>query len=189
MKIKQGKVVKKQIKKNEHSIYELLPYKSQQLDNEEIIIVDKNGKCQAFLEVSPQALSGLNRQEQFALMQQFEGLERVYNADHSIISLMFPPHVEENIEYLTKQLNRWRAEGKMNKVRHVQKQLQKVRYVHKNQPAQQYYIVVYGDSPKEASENRRLIKQLGAEALGLHDVASDDLEKLIFKLNNMNTLI
>lgn len=185
MKLKQAKKKQTKIPKGQHSIYEVVPFK-RRVGN---IAVTKNETYISYLKVTPKNLGNLNRTEQEYIMRQFENLERTYDYDHAILSLMFPPNVTENVKFWTKMLQEARQQRNIAKIETCKRQLEKLAMVRRYKPNQEFYIVVYGDSLKEIQERKELLTRLGGNALGLKELSPEEFEEIQQKECNMSTEI
>lgn len=183
MKLKKSKKKKTAIPKGQHSIYEVVPFK-RRIKN---IAVTHNNRYISYLKVTPKNLGNLNGAEQYQMMHQFEILERTYDEDHAILSLMFPPNTTENVRFWTKMLQEARHQRNMAKVETCKRQLDKLTMVRRFKPNQEFYIVVYADSIKEMLERKELLIRLGGNALGLKELSDEEFEQVQFKECNMNT--
>lgn len=190
MKLKQTTKKNNKINKNEHSILELIQYKAfkQESNGIDHYIINSSGLYCEWFRIDPNHLAGLNDHERENLMWNFEQFERTFNDDHSIISLKFPPHVEENLKFWIKCLNEARKKGENQKVITCKNMIRKITWIKNNQPNQEFYLVIYGKTHKELIDNRRLLR-MWINVFGFHPLPKKDLTKIIFKMNNMNTLI
>ena len=183
MKLKRARKKKTSIPKGQHSIYEVVPFK-RRIKN---MAVTHNNKYISYLKVTPKNLGNLNGTEQYQMMHQLETLERTYDYDHAILSLMFPPNVNENVLFWTKMLQEARQQKDISKVTTCKRQLEKLSMVKRFKPNQEFYIVVYADSVKEMLERKELLIRLGGNALGLKELSEEEFEQVQFKECNMNT--
>ncbi|MEC2469376.1 hypothetical protein P9X10_32255, partial [Bacillus cereus] len=65
--------------------------------------------------------------------------------------------------------------------------LNRVLWVEKNLKELAFFIVVYGENEKELIKNVKDIKRYGGRQFDLQNMKAKEVEKLIFKLQNMNS--
>lgn len=185
MKIKTQKKKKMKVAKGHHSLYEILPFKRRVRN----VAVTRNNQYISYLKVTPRNLGNLSGVEQEQMMRQFENLERTYNEDHGILSLMFPPRIVENVQFWNKMLQEARQEQDMARIETCKKQLNKLAMIRRSRPNQEFYIVVYADSLGEMQKRKEQLIRLGGQALGLKELSEDEFEAIQAKELNMSTEI
>lgn len=167
MKVRNVKVKKQRVKKGEHSIYELLPFKYR---NEYGNVLMKDGSYVGFLKVIPQSLNSMNRFEREQAMETFNRLERIYDADHSILSLRFPPNIEAPLSYWNYMLNDARIKHDIPRIQSCQRQIRRMYDVSKKLPNQEFFFMLYADSENELEERKVQLRALGGKVLSLQEV-------------------
>ncbi|CAM4051012.1 hypothetical protein [Catellicoccus marimammalium] len=186
MKVRNVKVKKKRIKRGEHSIYEIVPFKCR---NENGNVMMKDGSYLGFLKVIPQSLNSMNMFERERAMETFNRLERIYDEDHSILSLRFPPNIEEPLSYWNRMLNEARNHHDLPRIQSCQRQIKRMYDVSKKLPNQEFFFMVYAESENELQERKVQLQALGGKVLSLQPVSKEEVDKLLFQLMNMNTVI
>ena len=191
MELKVGKVKTPSVPKGQHSILEIFPFKSQNITEDGLsYLVTTDNKYISWQRINPQNIRGLNRQDQNYIMSRLEFFEKVFNEEHSIVSLMFPANLEPQIKYATKCLNQARKNNELHKIQKIQATIRKFQWIQANQPNSEFYLVLYADSLSELRENIQSARRAGGvNMLGFNNLSMQDLEKIVYKLNNMNSTI
>lgn len=166
------------------SIIEDFPYKRM----EDSFLITKEDKYQAYLRLSTQNVFSLSEKEQTKLMDSLTTLLRVYVDCINLISLKFPPALETNIQFWQRHLISARSNGNMPQVISCQENLNKIFWVEKNLPELEFFVTVFGDTREDLESNIKLINRFSAE-LQLTELEAHEVEKIVFKLCNMNTEI
>lgn len=166
------------------SILEDFPYKRM----EDSFLVTKEDTYQAYLRISTQNVFSLSEKEQTRLMDSLTTLLRVYVDCLNIVSLKFPPALEKNIQFWQRHLIRARSEGNLYQSISCQENLNKLFWVEKNLPELEFFLMVFGETRDELEGNIRLINRFSSD-LSITYLTSYEVEKIAFKLCNMNTEI
>lgn len=74
----------------------------------------------------------------------------------------------------------------MPQVISCQENLNKIFWVEKNLPELEFFITIFGESKEDLESNIKLINRFSSE-LQLTELEPDEVEKIVFKLCNMNT--
>ncbi len=74
-------------------------------------MVKKNGRYLSFLKVTTRNINGLSASEQYQAMRHFENMLRIYEEEMSILSMMFPTNIDDNLVYWNRQLQLAREEN------------------------------------------------------------------------------
>ncbi|WP_288395129.1 hypothetical protein [uncultured Vagococcus sp.] len=164
------------------SILEDFPYKRM----EDSFLVTKEDKYQAYLRIATQNVFSLSEKEQTKLMDSLTTLLRVFVDCINIVSLKFPPALEKNVQFWQRQLISARSNGNMPQVISCQENLNKIFWVEKNLPELEFFITIFGESKEDLESNIKLINRFSSE-LQLTELEPDEVEKIVFKLCNMNT--
>lgn len=181
---KQKKVEKSALaKKGLTSMIEVFPYKRM----EDGFVVDVEEKYQAYLKIGTRNVYALSGSEQQTVMDHFTTLVRLYAEDISIISLMFPAGTESQQVFWRRHLLQARRRKNRAQIQACQEQLGRMLWIEQNLSNLDFYLIVYADSKKVLIEKVKDIKRNGGMSLNITDTEPEIVERILFKLNNMNT--
>lgn len=181
---------------NDVPFSDIFPYKRITKDG---YIVDRHDQYQAYLKVKTSDLVSMNNSDLNKVVSQLTSICRVYTEPVKIMSMTYLT------ETTTQQLF-WK--GKINKYRRILASnnlsnndqtrhetmlklaidnLRRVTWVEDNLTELTFFIVVYGKNQKEIETHVRDICRYGGKQFDLQKLRIDQLENIIFRLNNMNT--
>lgn len=164
-------------------VIELLPYK--RLEGN--FIVDRDDHYQAYLKIGTRNVFSLSWAEKTQLMNHLTTLVRLYADDLSILSLMFPAGTEPQQVFWNRKLMQARKERNHVQIKSCQEQIGRMLWVEKNLANLEFFLILYADNKQMMSDKVRDIKRNGGFNLEISDVGQEKIEKVLFKLNNMNT--
>lgn len=167
------------------SMIDLLNYKRM----EDGFVVDKKNHYQAYLKIGTRNVFSLSWSEKTLLMNHLTTLIRLYAEDLSILSLMFPAGTETQQLFWNRKLMQARKDRNSARIKSCQEQIGRMLWVEKNLANLEFFLILYADSKESMSEKVRDIKRNGGFNLDIEDVEPAVVEKVLFKLNNMNTEI
>ena len=178
-------VGRKRKKEENPSIQELVPIKEMIKGN----VVKKNGRFLSFLKVTTRNINGLSASEQYMAMRHFENMLRVYEEEMSILSMMFPTNIDDNLVYWNRQLQLAREERNPVRARIIREQISRLVWVEQELSNLEFYFIVYGKTEKELNLSKTILKRAGGSNLGIKDIPPKQIEQILIKLNNLNTPI
>lgn len=178
-------VGRKRNKGENPSIQELVPIKKMIRGN----VVKKNGRCLSFLKVTTRNINGLSASEQYQAMRHFENMLRIYEEEMSILSMMFPTNIDDNLVYWNRQLQLAREERNPVRARIIREQISRLVWVEQELSNLEFYFIVYGKTEKELNLSKTILKRAGGSNLGIKDIPPKQIEQILIKLNNLNTPI
>ncbi len=161
---------------------EIAPYK--RLDGQ--LVVDKNDEYQSFLRIQTQNVFGMTEEEQVQLLESLTTLCRVYIDSMSLLSMKFPPSIEAPLVFWQNKLLQARERRSAIQIKIAQDNIVKLYWVEKNLPDLEFYLIIYGKTKEECQANVKLAKRFSDYIL-MDDLSAENVEKIIFKLCNMNT--
>ncbi|WP_147809074.1 hypothetical protein [Bacillus sp. SH7-1] len=179
------------------SILDVSPYK--RIEKETGILVDKRDHLQVYLKVKTTDLYSMNEDDLRRYMNQLTSLCKVYHEPFKILSLTYSTETTEQQVYWKRMAVRF--QGRMNQ-EGVSKEQERVYYqryslaienlnralwVEKNLKELAFFIVVYGKDEKELVKNVKDMKRYGGRQFDLQNMRAQEVEKLIFKMQNMNS--
>lgn len=187
VKLKQAKGKnKRSLDKGEFpSVQEKIPFKRMDQDD----IVREDNSYMAFLKVSTQDINGLSAEEQYQAKRQLENLARIYDEDFSILSLMFPTNVDDNLRFWNKKLIEARIEQNLARIIICREQINRLMWVEQELSNLEFFFIVYGKTKKEISLAKTLLKRAGGSLLQIKDIDPSRTEKILYKLFNLNSTI
>lgn len=184
--VKANKIItkaKRKLGKDEpYSIQEIMPYK--RLEGSDIVKEDDT--YMVFMKIKTNNINGLSSDEQNRVMRQLENLNRVYDDELSIISMMFPTNLDDNISFWKKKLFQARQEKNIVRTKVCLEQINRLYWVEKELSNLEFFFILYGKTLNELIQAKQIIKRAGGALLGITDVSPEDTEKVLQKINNMN---
>lgn len=207
MKVAQNKKVKRQetgfldvlfssFKSNDLPIIDIMPYKS---ITKEGYLIDKQDEYQAYLKVRTTDLVSMNNSDLNRMISQLTSLCRVYLEPLKIISMTYSTETTEQQSYWKGRINTYRkmlvspnlSDKEIYRYEVMLKlaldNLRRVTWVEDSLSELTFFFVCYGKSKKEVESRVRDIFRLGGKQFDLQQVDKKNLEKILFRLNNMNT--
>lgn len=184
-------------KNTDASIVDVAPYK--RLERKTGILVDRKDNLQVYLKVKTTDLLSMNEGDLKRFMNQLTTLCRVYHEPFKVLSLTYSTETTEQQVYWKRMAVRFQGrmnrEGVTKEVERVWYQryslavenLNRVLWVEKNLKELAFFIVVYGKNEKELVKNVKDMKRYGGRQFDLQNMKAKEVEKLIFKLQNMNS--
>lgn len=184
-------------KNSDVSILDVSPYK--RIDKDTGILVDRRDDLQVYLKVRTTDLYSMNEDDLRRFMNQLTNLCKVYHEPFKILSLTYSTETTEQQVYWKRMAVRFQS--KMNR-EGVTKEEERVCYqryslavenlnrtlwVEKNLKELAFFIVVYGKNEKELVKNVKDMKRYGGRQFDLKNMKAKEVEKLIFKMQNMNS--
>lgn len=174
-------------KKRYLSILEKFPYKRIEKLGDLTTVVTKTDGYQVFLKIKTRNIYSISGGDQFQLMDSFNAFCRTYADDFCIYSLMFAANTNEGINFWTRKLQQ--AQERKNKMQTAicREQIMKIIWVSKNISNMEFYLALYASSMSDAADKVKLATWNGGAGIQLEVLNEDEVEKLLFKLNNMCT--
>ena len=142
-----------------------------------------------FLKVTTRNINGLSASEQYQAMRHFENMLRIYEEEMSILSMMFPTNIDDNLVYWNRQLQLAREERNPVRARIIREQISRLVWVEQELSNLEFYFIVYGKTEKELNLSKTILKRAGGSNLGIKDIPPKQIEQILIKLNNLNTPI
>jgi len=175
----------KNLKSVHASTFELIPFKR----IEEGRIVTEDDEFVRCLQVETKNINGLSEDEQYQVMYKLEILMRIYEHDFSWLTLNFPPNVESNLGHWRKKVFDARRDKDVARAKTALDQLTKTLWVEANLKNLEFYFLVFGSNKQDIENKEALIKRLCGLVLGGHEVDDEKIEKILYKICNMNSTI
>jgi len=184
-------------RKEDASVLEVVPYK--RIDSKTGILIDKRGHFQAYLKVKTTDLVSMNQDDLKSHMNQLTNLCRVYHEPFKILSLTYSAETSEQQMYWKRVATRYQKILNKGGLAYEQEQaiyhhyslaveqVNRVIWVEKNLKELAFFIVVYAKTQKEIEKNVNDMIRYSGRQLSLKRMSPKEIEKLIFKLNNMNS--
>lgn len=169
------------------SMLEKIAFKRIEFLGDQPILVTKNDTYQAILKIKTRNIYSISGEEQVQLMDSFTMFCRMYVDDFCIYSLMFAANTDELVNFWTYKLQQ--AVGRKSEVQTkiCNEQIFKMIWVAKNIANLEFYMALYGDTPTDLADKIKLATWNGGTGIQLEKLDEKEVEKLIFKLNNMCT--
>lgn len=207
MKVTESKSIKRQgnscldvlfssFKSNDLSVVEILPYK--RITKEEYL-VDKENEYQVFLKVKTADLVNMNDSDLSRIISQLTSICRVYMEPMKILSMTNSTETISQQLYWKKKINKYRkilisknsSEIEIKRYEVMLKlaidNLRRVTWVEENLSELTFFIVVYAKNKKEIEKRVKDMIRFGGKQFNFKKVSRKNLEKILFRLNNMNT--
>jgi len=172
-------------KKVHSSTFELIPFKRIEHGR----IVTKDDEFIRYLQIETKNINGLSEDEQYQVMYKLEVLMRIYEYDFSWLTLNFPPNVESNLSHWRKKAFDARNAKDMRRAKTALEQLTKVLWVEANLKNLEFYFQIYGHNEQDIKNKEALIKRLCGLVLGGYAIDEEKIEKILYKICNMNSVI
>jgi len=182
---KQTNSIKKDTKKVHSSTFDLIPFKRIE-DNR---IVTEDDEFIRYLQIETKNINGLSDDEQYHVMHKLEVLMRIYEHDFSWLTLNFPPNVEKNLAHWRKLVFAARNAKDGARAKTALEQLTKVLWVEANLKNLEFYFQIFGKDKQDIENKEALIKRLCGLALGGYAIDEEKIEKILYKICNMNSTI
>jgi len=175
----------KATRKMSASTFELLPFK--RIENGRIITEDD--EYIRYLQIETKNINGLSEDEQYQVMHKLEVLMRIYEHDFSWLTLNFPPNVEKTLAHWRKKVFDARRDSDSARAKTALEQLSKVLWIETNLKNLEFYFQVFGSDIQAIENKEALIRRLCGLVLGGHEIDEEKIEKILYKLCNMNSTI
>jgi len=196
MKIKKPRKTKKAItlKKNTNQIkakgisastFDLIPFKRIESGR----IVTKDDGYLKFLQIETKNINGLDVDEQYEVMHKLEILMRIYEYDFAWFTLNFPPDIQSNLAHWRKKIYEAKTAKNEARERVTFEQLTKILWVGENLKNLEFYFQIFATTRQDIENKETLIRKLCGLILGGHEITDEKIEKILFKLCNLNTEI
>ena len=182
---KQMKSDKKRTGKVYPSTFELIPFK--RLENGRVVTEDD--QYIRYLQITTRNINGLSEDEQYQVMSKLEVLMRIYEHDFSWLTLNFPPNVESNLSHWRKKVFDARNAKDGARAKTALEQLSKILWVEANLKNLEFYFQIFGISEQDIKSKEDLVKRLCGLVLGGHEISEEKVEKILYKISNMNSVI
>ena len=182
---KQKKSRSKDAKKVHASTFELIPFKRIQDGR----IVTEDDEFIRYLQIETKNINGLSEDEQYHVMHKLEVLMRIYEHDFSWLTLNFPPNVESNLSHWRKKVTDARGAKDNARAKTALEQLTKVLWVETNLKNLEFYFQIFGRDEQDMRNKEALIKRLCGLVLGGHEINEEKIEKILYKICNMKSVI
>lgn len=183
-------------KSNDLPIIDILPYK--RITNEGYL-VDKNNECQAYLKVKTTDLISMNNSDLKRMINQLTSLCRVYFEPIKLLSMTYSSETSDQQGYWKRTINKYRRVLATQSLSHKEQlryemmlklaldNLRRVVWVEDSLSELTFFLVCYGKNKKDLEIHIRDLIRLGGKQFNLQQVDRANLEKILFRLNNMNT--
>lgn len=180
-------------RKKNIAITEILPYKR---TTKEGYLIDTENNYQAFLRVKTTDLVSLNTDDLNRIISQLTNLCRIYTENIKILAMTYSTETTEQQMYWKTKINKYRrvissGTGNVQRYETMLKlaldNFRRVTWVEENLSELTFFIVVYGKSEKEINVRVRDVIRMGGKPFSLQLVDKKNIEKVIFRLTNMNT--
>lgn len=175
----------KHSKATRSEVIDLVPYKRM----EEDLLVTRMNHYQKFLRIGTRNIYSMSPTERQQVMDAYTNLCRLYVEDFSILSMMFPAYTEDNTVYWREQYVQAREAGNVTQQEVCQNQLFLMSWVEKNLANHEFYFILYGDTREAIDTHFRALRKYVSPELPLEELTPEVVEKVVFKLQNMNTEI
>lgn len=182
---KRSEDVKKGGSKVHGSTFDLIPYKRIEHGR----IVTEDDELVRYLQIETKNINGLSEDEQYQVMHKLEVLMRIYEHDFSWLTLNFPPNVESNLSHWRKKIFEARTARDGARAKTALEQLTKILWVEANLKNLEFYFQIYGRNEQDIKNKEDLIKRLCGLVLGGHEIDEEKIEKILYKICNMNSVI
>lgn len=143
----------------------------------------KNGCFQIF-EIESKDIFSMSDSEVNSSIFDFQTFLRAYSSDFKLVVMDFPvntKHQQEYIEYKLKTCkNKFYAEFLIDRL----DELRKVELTSRNT---EYYVFIFGKDEGSLKENVASFNRLFKDVANVYDVEYNKKEKIIYRLNNMNS--
>lgn len=167
---------------------------------EEEYLIDRNDEYQAILQVRTADLRGMNRADLNRAIECLTIINRIYAEPLKILSMTYLTKTSEQQKFWKRKVEQHRLEvfessghrqlQARRKYQYALDNLRRMVWVEENLNELVFFFVVYGKTRKDIEGNLRSIKQMGGRTLELSQITDEsELERIVFKLNNMNTAI
>jgi hypothetical protein len=178
-------------------ILDVSPYK--RIDKNNGILVDRRDNLQVYLKVRTTDLYSMNEDDLRRFMNQLTSLCKVYHEPFKVLSLTYSTETTEQQVYWKRMALRF--QGRMNRegvtkedelmcyqrYSLVVENLNRALWVERNLKELAFFIVVYGKNEKEIVKNVKDMKRYGGRQFDLQNMKTKEVEKLTFKMQNMNS--
>ncbi|WP_260288394.1 hypothetical protein [Peribacillus aracenensis] len=181
---------------NDLPIIDIMPYKS---ITKEGYLLDKQNEYQAFLKVKTADLISMNNSDLNKMIQQLTSLCRVYIEPLKIVAMTYSTETTQQQAYWKGRIKEYRKRlllKGLSEVEHNRHEvmlklaldnLRRVTWVEESLSELTFFIVCYGKNKKEIETNVRDVLRLGGKQFDLQKVDRNNIENVLFRLNNMNT--
>lgn len=178
-------------------ILDVSPYK--RIEKKTGILVDRRDHLQVYLKVKTTDLYSMNKDDLSRFMNQLTSLCKVYHEPFKVLSLTYSTETTEQQVYWKRMAVRF--QGRMNHEGVTKEEewvcyqryslavenLNRAIWVEKNLKELAFFIVVYGKNEKELIKNVKDMKRYGGRQFDLQNMKAKEVEKLVFKMQNMNS--
>ncbi|WP_077356079.1 hypothetical protein [Virgibacillus halodenitrificans] len=180
-------------RKKDNAITDIAPYKR---TTKEGYLIDEEDNYQAFLKVKTTDLVSLNPDDLNRIIHQLTDICRIYTENLKILALTYSTETTEQQMYWKSKINKYRriiSSNTGNVQRHetmlklALDNFRRVSWVEDNLSELTFFMVVYGMNEKEINTRVRDILRLGGKQFSLKQVDEKNIEKVVFRLTNMNT--
>lgn len=175
----------KETKKIHTSTFELIPFKRIQDGR----IVTEDDEFIRYLQIETKNINGLSEDEQYHVMHKLEVLMRIYEHDFSWLTLNFPPNIELNLAHWRKKITDARNDKDVARAKTALEQLTNLLWVEANLKNLEFYFQIFGRDEQDIRNKEALIKRLCGLVLGGHEIDNKKIEKILYKICNMNSTI
>jgi len=177
-------------------IIDIMPYKRV---TKEGFLVDKHNENQAYLRVKTNDLVSMNNSDLNRMISQLTSICRVYTEPFKILSMTYSTETSKQQMFWKSRINKYRRvlmddnAPELEFTRHevmlrlAVDNLRRVTWVEDNLTELTFFIVVYGKNQKELEIRVRDMTRLGGKQYDLQLLNRDNIEKILIRLNNMNT--
>ncbi|OTX54175.1 hypothetical protein BK723_10660 [Bacillus thuringiensis serovar pondicheriensis] len=178
-------------------ILDVSPYK--RIDKDSGILIDCRDNLQVYLKVRTTDLYSMNDDDLRRFMNQLTNLCKVYHEPFKVLSLTYSTETTEQQVYWKRMALRFQAKMNREEVTNEEarvcyqryslavENLNRALWVEKNLKELAFFIVVYGANEKELIKNVKDMKRYGGRQFDLQNMKAKEVEKLIFKMQNMNS--
>ncbi|PGX11849.1 hypothetical protein [Bacillus sp. AFS033286] len=178
-------------------VLNVAPYK--QMDKKTGVLVDQRDNLQVYLRVKTTDLVSMNQEDLNRFVNQLTNLCRVYHEPFKVLSLTYSTETTVQQVYWKRMATRYQMQMNHEGVTKAREKilyqryslavenLHRVLWVEKNLKELAFIIVVYAKNQNELERNVKDMKRYGGRQLDLEHMKPADVEKLVFKLQNMNS--
>ncbi len=143
----------------------------------------KNG-CLQILEIETKDIFSMSESSAKTSIFDFQMFLRAYSSDFKLVVMDFPVDTKHQQEYIEYKLRNCKNEFYLDFLKDRLDELKRLELTSKNI---EYFIFIFGKNEENLKENVVSFNRLFKNVANVYDVEYEKKQKIIFRLNNMNS--
>lgn len=147
--------------------------------------ITKNGMMD-ILQIECKNLTALSEADiEFEILA-YDRMYKLFSEDFKIVSMRFPTDTSQQIKYITNKIQKTKNPVMLETLKEKENEMNRVA---QERSEREYFVFVFGDDGEALNNNRSITLNNITMQQNVRKIPKDKKLKILFKINNMSSLI